>query len=219
MVGWDIVRTTGDARAFHALGVPEGARRSVRVLGVDAPALALGSSQSLDDVDMEAARRLGVDVFARSSGGGAVLLHPGAQVWIDVVLGRSDPLWLDDVGRAAHWLGDVWSEALGAIGIHGVVHTGAMVTTAVSPVVCFAGLASGEITVGGAKVLGVSQRRTRAGARFQCSVPLVWDAPRHAQLLAPGLRSAGGAIDEVRVHTVDPASADALVDAFCAALP
>jgi len=199
--------------------VPAGAQRSVRLLEVSGSALALGSTQSIDDVDLAAAKRLNVDVFNRQSGGGAVLLDPGAQLWVDVVIGRSDPLWNDDVSLASQWLGDVWVEALRSVGIEGVGHRGAMVTNELSSVVCFAGLAAGEGTVDGAKVVGISQRRTRAGARFQCSVPLGWDARRHAELLAPGIAASRGSLDEVRVFPAtlgDPGLdlRDALVEAL-----
>jgi lipoate-protein ligase A len=217
---WDVVRAKGDARGFHSLGVPSGAQRSVRILDVNGSALALGSTQSIDDVDLNLARSLDVDVFHRQSGGGAVLLDPGAQVWIDVVIGRSDPLWKDDVSLASQWLGEVWVAALRSVGIGSVMHRGAMVTNKLSSVVCFAGLAAGEVTVNGAKVVGISQRRTRAGARFQCSVPLQWDGQRHAALLAPAIAKSGGDLNQVRVHPAtlgDPAFD--LRDAFLEALP
>lgn len=185
---------------------------------VDGPALALGSTQSIDDVDLSVAAELGVDVFNRRSGGGAVLLDPGAQIWIDVVIARGDPLWNDDVGVAVHWLGEIWADALVSIGVEGAtVHTGAMSSNDLSPVVCFAGLGPGEVTVDGAKVVGISQRRSRAGARFQCSVPLVWDAARHARLLAPGVRRVAGSLDSVRIA---PATdGDSLREAFLDRLP
>lgn len=214
------MRAKGDSRGFHSHGIPDGAQRSVRLLDVSGSALALGSAQSIEDVDLELAKRLEVDVFNRQSGGGAVLLDPGAQLWVDVVIGRSDPLWQDDVSLASQWLGDVWVAALRSVGVEGIVHRGAMVTNALSPVVCFAGLAAGEVTVDGAKVVGISQRRTRAGARFQCSVPLSWDAARHEKLLAPGIAKSGGSINDVAVATAtlgDPAFD--LSDAFIDALP
>ena len=37
-----------------------------------------------------------------------------------------------------------------------------------SDLVCFDGLAPGESTIEGAKLVGISQRRTRAAARLQC---------------------------------------------------
>ncbi|MEC8814989.1 MAG: hypothetical protein VYA92_04220, partial [Actinomycetota bacterium] len=40
--------------------------------------------------------------------------------------------------------------------------------------VCFAGRGPGEILVDGRKVVGISQRRDRSGARFQCTALLAW---------------------------------------------
>jgi lipoate-protein ligase A len=153
----------------------------VRLLEATGPALVLGSTQPESVVVGDAA---GIDVVRRRSGGGAVLVEPDRVAWIDVAIGRDDPLWDDDVGVAFHWLGRVWAGALEALGLRGpVVHTGALVRTALSDLVCFAGLGPGEVTVDGAKVVGMAQRRTRAGALFQCAVPLVWDPARLAALL------------------------------------
>ena len=115
----------------------------------------------------------GVEVVRRRSGGGAVLVEPIGTLWVDVVLPRGDALWDDDVGRAAHWLGDAWAAA---IGDRAVVHRGAMVRAPLSDAVCFAGLGPGEVTVDGRKVVGISQRRTREAARFQCVAYERWDA-------------------------------------------
>lgn len=202
----------------HGRDLPVVVRRSVSIVEVGASALVLGSTQAVDDVDVSAAARLDVEVVRRRSGGGAVLLDPAATVWIDVEIGRDDDLWDDDVGRSALWLGRVWVDALGATGVGGaVVHTGSMMRTPVATVVCFAGLAPGEVTVAGAKVVGISQRRTRAGARFQCAVPARWDAARHAALLVPGLARVGADATSIPVHTID--DADVLLDAFLGRLP
>ena len=50
--------------------------------------------------------------------------------------------------------------------------------------VCFDGLGPGEVTSRGAKVVGVSQRRTRLAARFQTSLYLRHDPVRLVALLA-----------------------------------
>ena len=95
------------------------------------------------------------------------------------------PLWDDDVSRSAIWLGRRWVETLGDLGVEGVVvHDGPMVRGTHSDLICFAGLAPGEVTIGGAKVVGISQRRTRAGARFQCAVLHQWDPRPLVDLLA-----------------------------------
>jgi lipoate---protein ligase len=144
--------------------MPEVVSRSVWIHEVSAPALVLGSSQRPEVVDD--ATIGSIEVVRRRSGGGAVLLIPDEVIWLDVLIPTGDPLWSDDVSHASHWVGDAWVAALGG----GSVHRGPMVRTAWSSLVCFAGLGPGEVTVDGHKLVGISQRRTRAGARFQCAV-------------------------------------------------
>jgi hypothetical protein len=105
-------------------------------------------------------------------------------VWVDVTIPAGDPWWDNDVGRAFHWLGAVWTEVLIAGGVLARWHDGAMQRTPWSPWVCFAGLGPGEVTVGGRKVVGLSQRRTREGALFQCCAALRWEPERLLDLLA-----------------------------------
>jgi lipoate-protein ligase A len=211
-VSWVVHRAVGSAAHLHGRSFEAPVIRAVAVLGVDRPALVLGSTQRDDVVDHDAAARLGVDVVRRRSGGGAVLLRPGGTVWVDVELPRDDPLWHDDIGRATWWLGDAWAGALASVGVRDPeVHRGGLVRSPESALVCFAGRGPGEVTVDGAKAVGISQRRRRAGARFQCAVPLAWDAATLAALL-PAARGV-----EVLVHLVE-ADADAVVNAFVAEL-
>lgn len=163
-LSWTIERSTGSAASFHGRDMPTAVSRSVWIHDVSAPALVLGSSQREEVVDD--ATIGSIEVVRRRSGGGAVLLIPNEVLWLDVLLPTGDPLWSDDVSHASHWLGDAWVTALG----YGEVHRGPMVRTPWSSLVCFAGLGPGEVTVDGHKLVGISQRRTRAGARFQCAV-------------------------------------------------
>lgn len=184
--GWAVTAHTGGAAAFHGRPLDDRLVRAVHVFEVDAPALVLGSAQREDVVDAAACEAAGVEVVRRRSGGGAVLVEPGGVVWVDVELPRGDPLWHDDVGRAAWWLGECWAAALADVGVAGElgVHRGGLVRTRWSDLVCFAGLGPGEVTDGtGAKLVGIAQRRTRAGARLQCAVPLTWDPKKMAILL------------------------------------
>jgi lipoate-protein ligase A len=122
----------------------------------------------------------GTPAVRRRSGGGAVLMEPGGLVWVDVFVPAGDPLWEVDVGRAFLWLGRAWAAVIEG----GTVHAGALVTTPWSKLVCFAGLGPGEVTVGGAKVVGMSQRRARAGALFQCAALREWRPDRLLDRLA-----------------------------------
>jgi lipoate-protein ligase A len=185
------------------------------------PALVLGSIQAESSVDADACTRAGIAVVRRRSGGGAVLVVPGELLWVDVILPAGDPLWDDDVGRAVHWLGDVWVEALNAVGVaDAVVHQGGMVATRWSRWVCFAGMGPGEVTVGGRKVVGISQRRTRAAARFQCAVLRSWDARVIAGLVRPPASPQLPTVAELAGAAVGVGAAlDDLPAALVAALP
>jgi lipoate-protein ligase A len=180
MRAWHVERITGSAGVLHAREIPSPMRRTVWVFTPERPAVVLGSTQPLDVVDREAVDALGAEVVRRRSGGGAVWLEPGGTSWVDVLLPKDDPLWDDDVGRAVHWLGSAWATAVGPAA---TVHTGGMVCTALSGRACFAGLGPGEVTVDGRKVVGISQRRTREGARFQCVAYERWDARPLARAL------------------------------------
>jgi lipoate-protein ligase A len=152
---------------------------------IDHPTLVLGSTQDRAVVDEEAVAGRGIEVTVRRSGGGAVLLDDSVACWVDVVVPRGDRLWDDDVSRSARWLGEAWVGALGRVGVAARVHTGPMVRTRWSSLVCFAGLAPGEVVAAdGGKVVGISQRRTRAGARFQCVLLRHWDPGSILELLA-----------------------------------
>ncbi len=214
---WAVSRATGSAAEFHAREVPSPAARAVWCFEPDAPALVLGSTQRSESVDAEACARAGVAVVRRRSGGGAVLLVPGEVLWVDVVVPAGDSLWSDDIGRAAHWLGDAWAAALAACGVTGAaVHRGPLVRAPWSDVVCFAGLGPGEVILDGRKVVGISQRRTRTAARFQCAAPQVWDPDGLVALLAPPRPTAAELTDVAAGVGI---AADALASALVAALP
>lgn len=199
-MSWRVERLPSTAADFHAREVPDPAERAVWVCDPTDPALVLGSAQPDGRVDRAACARRGVDVVRRRSGGGAVLVEPGQVLWVDLVLPAGDPLWQDDVGRAFHWVGEAWSAALADLGAPGEVHRGALVRSAWSSEVCFAGLGPGEVTVGGRKVVGIAQRRTRSSARFQCAALARWDPAALLSLLA--LTSSERAVADVDLAEV-----------------
>jgi lipoate-protein ligase A len=167
--------------------------RLVAVCDVERSAVVLGSAQPVSDVDAVAASAYDADVVRRSSGGGAVLVAPGAQVWIELWVPRHDALWDDDIVRGAQWVGEAWARALGALGATGLeVHRGRALRTDWSERVCFAGVGPGEVVVGGRKVVGLSQRRTRDGARMQSMALVHWDPAALVGLLHPEPAGHGG---------------------------
>jgi lipoate---protein ligase len=182
---WQVERYRSNAGSLHGMPVPEPVRRAIWVLEIERPALVLGSTQDGRLVDARLAATLGVEVARRRSGGGAVLLVPGEVAWLDVIVPSGDPLWHDDVSRSGNWLGRSWQATLADLGITGTtVHTGPLDRGGLGRLVCFAAVGPGEVTLGARKIVGVSQRRTRRAARFQCAVYRRW-AP---DLLVPLLR-------------------------------
>ena len=198
-MSWRIHRVTGTATELHLRELPP--ERGVWVFEVDQPALVLGSTQPLIDLD-------GIEVVRRRSGGGAVYLEPGGTLWVDVVVPRGDEVWDDDVGRATYWLGEAWAAAVDG---GAAVHRGPMVRTEWSDLVCFAGLGPGEVTVDGRKVVGISQRRSRAAARFQCVTYETWDADAVGTLVGSSTTIEASGVGVGRLSAVE----GALIAQFC----
>jgi lipoate-protein ligase A len=104
--------------------------------------------------------------------------------WFDLLVPKGDPLWDEDVGRAVWWVGEAWTAVLADLGLRADVHRGPLTRPPWSDRVCFAGLGAGEVSVGGRKVVGISQRRVRDQARFQCAALLAWRPDDLVDLLA-----------------------------------
>lgn len=216
MPRYEVARFRGTAADLHAQDISDPAIASIRVQDVTSPAFVLGSSQDERIVDRSACRRAGVDVARRRSGGGAVLLIPGSATWLDVILPSGAPGWDDDVHRPMVWLGrHLRAVLLDLLGEHGItarplVHEGPFRAGPWSDRLCFDGLGAGEITLDGAKLVGISQRRTRSGARLQCSWYSSFDWRRIVELIVPSARPP---IDELAPVATLPASLSEAVPA------
>lgn len=209
--GFALRYVDASAEAFHQRDLP--AEAAVWVVRLSGPALVLGSRQQPEEhAVLEAARGWDAAVVRRRSGGGAVWLAPGEHVWVDVVVPTGHPRWEPDVGRSMWWVGEAWSAALDAAGVRPTtVHRGGMVQRPWSDAVCFAGVGPGEVLDGqGRKLVGVSQRRTRTAARFQCALLARWDPLPYASLV----RAAPPVHDLADVAAGVGAAADAALAAF-----
>ena len=189
--GWHLEESSGPAGVFHDRPLPDPVIPSVWIHHIDAPALVLGSTQDDEILNPRAVQESGIEVCRRRSGGGLVSLEPTNDLWIDVLIPPSSRLWSDDVGKAFGWVGETWARALretlttqaGAAPTMVSVHDGPLLEREAGRLICFAGLGPGEVTVEGRKVVGLSQRRTRSGARFQCAMTWRWRPAGLAQFV------------------------------------
>ena len=152
----------GIAELLHRRPMPHDGRRRISWLRPTAAAFILGST---GQDPFQGGRP---DVVRRRSGGGAVWLDPEACTWIDVFVPADDPLWRADVGEAFGWLGSRLAAAFASLGVPVGTWDGPYDAGPSDGLVCFASRGPGEVTVGDRKLVGISQRRTREGSRFQC---------------------------------------------------
>jgi lipoate---protein ligase len=221
-----VVRSRSSAAEFHARAVPDPAPREIWQHDITSAALVLGSTQDASIVDVDVCRHRGVDVVRRRSGGGAVLLLPAEVTWIDVIVPAGGAGWSDDVHGPMVWLGrhlaavigEVIGEVIGASSGDAdlVVHDAAMLTTRWSRLVCFDGVGAGEVLVGGRKLVGISQRRTRHAARLQCCWYSSYDPARLVELFVEGARPGVG--DLAPVATLPASVSDTIVAALATRL-
>lgn len=163
---------------------------------MDRPGLVLGSTQKADITDEHRTASAGIEVMSRRSGGGAVLMWPGSQVWADFFVSATDPLWHDDVTLAAGWVGRLWSSVVAEfVAAPRSVHASRLVADRWGRLVCFASTGPGEVSVDGRKVVGISQRRSRDRVRIQTAARLRPDARHSAPTLASGVLDELGLLD------------------------
>jgi lipoate-protein ligase A len=130
----------------------------------------------------------GATLHKRGSGGTAVLFAPGFLMQ-DIALPAAHPLRRDDVSESYRWLGELWAEALGALGVATeliAIPTARADSAAADPLVrraCFGGRSPYELLAGGRKLVGFSQIRRRQGALFQVGLYARWPGPELARLL------------------------------------
>jgi lipoate-protein ligase A len=121
----------------------------------------------------------------RRSGGGAVVVRPGAQLWLDLFIPTGHALAHHDTAKAALVVGQLWARALQPLLSEELtVHDGGMIETDWSRIDCFSGIGPGEVLLTGRKLVGVSQRRDRTGAWFFSMAHVRFDPTEHASITA-----------------------------------
>lgn len=171
MNSWRFITETGLASELHSNPTKFLDIRTLRFMKVSKPALVLGSSQDPTSFDKVAYSDLDIELAKRRSGGGAVFLEPLRQLWVDISIPKGDSLFRDDVQKSFFPIGSLFREFLSRVcNCEFEMHKGKLLGGSVGQTICFAGIGPGEITFEGAKVVGISQRRTVQGSVFQCTV-------------------------------------------------
>jgi lipoate---protein ligase len=154
------------------------------------PAVVLGRGQPVPEQVSE------LPVVVRFSGGGAVLMDAGL-LSLDVLVPTGHPLLAGRMTDVFTRVGVAWGSALTDLGVPRVtVHDGpssarrrGSTRERLLAAVCYATVSQGEVLAGGRKLVGLAQRRRRAGALVQCGLLRTWD-PR------PVLHALGASPDD-----------------------
>ena len=196
---WQLIHTAPQAPALHmALDevltheVGAGHRPpTLRVWEWGAPAVVIGRFQSLrNEVDAEAARRHGIEVVRRVSGGGAMFIEPGNTITYSIYA----PLSLIkgmSFQEAYAWM-DAWTlEALGQLGIKAWYQP------------------LNDITSEGGKIAGAAQAHRGGAVLHHVTMAYDIDATKMLDVLRigreklsdKGTRSAAKRVDPLRSQT------------------
>ncbi|MHB8190356.1 MAG: lipoyl protein ligase domain-containing protein [Ferrimicrobium sp.] len=181
-IPWQVDRVVSSTEAMHRWWPDELDGRSLVAVEPIDTAVVLGSSTPEGFFDIDRFEAAGVKVVRRASGGGAVLIAPGAQIWLGIYLASTDVLVERDIGRSFAWLGSALAPVISSWTTQEAqVVIERQPASELARRICFGGLGFGEITVCGDKVVGLSQRRTRSIVSYQVSV--LWH-DRQSELLS-----------------------------------
>jgi lipoate-protein ligase A len=162
---------------------------AIRWYVMDRPALILGSSQRLAEVDRIACESAGVTVHRRRSGGTAVYTDR-TLLSLDVALPTGHRLLPQNVTAAYRWFGEVWRGALQRLGVHSYAIEDAparALNASLDPAVkqvCFGGVSPYEVLMNRRKLVGLAQVRRRPGGLLQAGIYLRWEPDRISSLLS-----------------------------------
>jgi lipoate-protein ligase A len=185
MQKWTIERWHAGTQFLHSRPMAVDGIRRISILSFPTPAVVLGSTSN--GIPEHMANK-NFDVVRRWSGGGKVWLDPIESTWIDVTIPSSDPLWESDLRKSFLWLGQRLKEAFNSQGIFPMLHE-APLDLGGDPEWCFSKVGAGELSFHGKKILGISQRRSRLAARFQCVWYRSFESGPFVGLELPGIGS------------------------------
>ncbi len=158
-------------------GVAESRRPALRWYAPRAEALVIGNGQKPRIANFEACADRDIAIYRRTSGGTAVFVNADL-LSLDVALPASHPLATSDVVDAYRWMGELWQQALVALG---AVKAQALPVEEARKqptlahddplrLACYGTLSPWEVVVGKRKLVGLCQVRRRPGALYQVGI-------------------------------------------------
>ena len=152
---------------------------TVRFFAWDPPTVSLGYGQPLDDaVSVATARRLGVGIVRRPTGGSAIYHDgPTRELTYSVVATNGDLGVGTDLLEAYRWIARALARGLRAVGVAAEI-VAVPRAKGQAPAFCFARTGRYEIELGGRKLVGSAQRRRGRCFLQHGSVLLGVDGPR-----------------------------------------
>lgn len=153
---------------------------TLRLYAWNPPCLSLGRAQSFRDVDVERLHKHGWELVRRLTGGRAIL-HTD-ELTYSVVAPLDNPLLVGGVLESYNRLAQALLRAMRELGMAVEAKEKADVTPSLNPV-CFEVPSAYEITVGGKKLIGSAQARTKEGVLQHGSLPLSGDLSRICEAL------------------------------------
>ncbi|MDG6224289.1 MAG: biotin/lipoate A/B protein ligase family protein [Candidatus Thermoplasmatota archaeon] len=144
----------------------------------DPPGLSLGRFQRVEEVDMEACSRWGVEAVRRLTGGEAVL-HDDELTYSIAI--RLDHPAFDGIGVVDTYktISRALVKGLGSIGVKAsIAIDGAMRADPAGQGICFYTPTANEVVSGGRKIIGSAQTRERMVILQHGSIPLSLDVDR-----------------------------------------
>ncbi|HEY4176887.1 MAG TPA: hypothetical protein VGM90_08650 [Kofleriaceae bacterium] len=185
----------------------------VRLYGWKPEAVSLGNSQSAAVIDLDAVREYGLDLIKRGTGGGGIL-HAATEVTYAVIVPIDFEAMPRDLPGSFAFLGDGVLRSLRALGLAAQIDSQPDRTR---DALCYVRQQGTNITVGGKKISGGAQRRTRTAVLQHGTVIIDRDEARCARVFRTDTDTITTRVTSVRAEGKDPtrqAVIDALVDGY-----
>ncbi|MCX5819322.1 MAG: biotin/lipoate A/B protein ligase family protein [Deltaproteobacteria bacterium] len=181
------------ARAVENMAVDEAVFRenirkkapTLRFYGWRVPALSIGYFQDYEkEVDSEACRRFGVDIIRRPTGGKAVLHEQ--ELTYAVIAGADSPLFPPDILKTYRVISNCIAKGLAEVGIRAEMKAdGRQAPGGTLRSSCFFFPSRYELLVGGRKICGSAQMRSRGVFLQHGSLLLRFDPLRTCAVMLP----------------------------------